>query len=159
MQINSFAPIVSQKSTVLILGTMPGNDSLKYAQYYAHPRNAFWKILFEIYNNQYSDDYNSKKELLLKNNLALWDVLASCFRQSSLDTDITLEKPNDIALFLQQYPNIKHIVFNGKAAERYLKKYFKHLSLSSTIMPSTSPANAISYAKKMLMWKNIVHLT
>jgi hypoxanthine-DNA glycosylase len=158
MQINSFIPIANRNSTILILGTMPGNDSLKYAQYYAHPRNVFWKLLFEIYNTKYAAEYNLKKQLLQNNHIALWDVLEGCFRQSSLDSDITEEKPNDIEVFLEKYPNIKHIVFNGKAAQQYFKKYFKHISVSSIVMPSTSPANAIPYAKKLAEWKNICNL-
>lgn len=159
MQIHSFAPIVNQNSNVLILGTMPGNDSLKHNQYYAHSRNVFWKLLFEIYNIEYSADYNVKKQLLINNQVALWDVLESCFRQSSLDSDIIQERPNDIEQLLEKHSLIKHIVFNGKAAERYFNKYFKHLSISSKVMPSTSPANAISYSKKIAEWKGFCNLS
>ena len=84
----SFPPISNIESKVLILGTMPGIASLKLNQYYGHTRNNFWKLLFEIFNEPFSTDYEIRKKMLLKNNVALWDVIKVCVREGSLDCDI-----------------------------------------------------------------------
>ena len=84
----SFPPLISSSAKILILGSLPGEESLKQAQYYAHPRNAFWKIMFTVFNEAYSEDYSVKCELLLKNHIALWDMVHSGNREGSLDSDI-----------------------------------------------------------------------
>jgi hypoxanthine-DNA glycosylase len=86
MRIFSFPPIVSEKSKVLILGTMPGDRSLKLNQYYGHNGNNFWKIIFTICEEPFSPDYEKRKNVLLNNNLALWDVLQACEREGSSDS-------------------------------------------------------------------------
>jgi len=127
--IYSFAPIVGAQSKLLILGTMPGKESLRMNSYYAHPQNAFWKIVFTLFNKPFSTNYEIRQELLMQNGIALWDVLATCTRSSSLDTDIKKEQPNDILQLLAQYPNISRIYFNGKGAAGYFRKYFPQVEL------------------------------
>lgn len=119
----SFPPISNIESKVLILGTMPGIASLKLNQYYGHTRNNFWKLLFEIFNEPFSTDYEIRKKMLLKNNVALWDVIKVCVREGSLDCDIKQEIANDFNNFLNEYPNIDTIVFNGKKAAKFYQKY------------------------------------
>jgi hypoxanthine-DNA glycosylase len=152
VKIYSFPPIADNKATILILGTMPGKDSLKHNQYYAHPQNAFWKIMFTIFNTPISTDYTIKQALLLDNRIALWDVLKTCERDSSLDADIIKEEANDLKQFLQNHPQIKLVVFNGKAAMNFYKKHIKETSVLKITMPSTSPAHAISFDKKINKW-------
>lgn len=134
---------------------MPGKDSLKYNEYYAHPRNAFWKLMFDILQTPYSTDYNKKQKLLFDNKIALWDTLANCYREGSLDSDILEEEPNDIQSFLNNHPKIKHIAFNGKASQQFFKQYVKGVILPSVTLPSTSPAYVISYERKLNEWKII----
>ena len=153
--IYSFAPIADSFSKVLILGSIPGKESLRMCVYYAHPQNAFWKIIFDLHNIPFSKDYEVKKNLLLQNNIALWDVLRNCERQSSLDTDIKMEVPNDLRLFLSLHPGISNIFFNGKAAARYFSKYFSDIRLPNLVLPSTSPAHAIKWEQKMAIWQVI----
>ena len=153
--IYSFAPIVDLQSKVLILGTMPGNESLRTQKYYAHPRNAFWKIIFEILDLPLSDDYQIRRNVLLQHNIALWDVLKACERRSSLDNDIRMEEPNDIQTFLSLHPNIAWIFFNGKGSARYFGKYFSNIHLPNRVLPSTSPAHAIKWEQKLAAWQII----
>ena len=153
----SFPPISSSEATLLILGTMPGTKSLELQQYYGHPRNNFWPIIFKILNEDFTDNYESRKSILLKNNIALWDVLQFCDRIGSLDSAIKNEISNDFNIFLEEHPNIKTIVFNGQKAAALFKKYVV-LSRSYELitLPSTSPANASkTFDSKLNEWKKI----
>ena len=134
---------------------MPGKDSLKFQQYYAHSRNTFWKIMFSLFDESFSNDYKIKQDLLLNNNIGLWDVLKVCERESSSDTDIVEEEPNDLKTFFKKYPQIDHLIFNGKNPMIYFMKYVKGSSLPYTIMPSTSPAHVIPFEKKLQEWSVI----
>ncbi|MBA4275732.1 DNA-deoxyinosine glycosylase [Flavobacterium sp.] len=153
----SFPPISNTDASILILGTMPSVQSLAASQYYGNPRNAFWKIIFALYNSPFSTDYEQRKNILLENRIALWDVLEACVRPGSLDSAIEDEVPNDFNSFLKTHPNIKHIFFNGQKAAAYFKQYIKleneyHL----VTLPSTSPANAgKSFEIKLKEWSVI----
>ncbi|MFH6993478.1 DNA-deoxyinosine glycosylase [Flavobacterium sp. FlaQc-48] len=139
----SFFPISSADATILILGTMPGTKSLELNQYYGHNQNNFWKFMFLIFKEDFSNDYETRKALLQKNKVALWDVLQFCDRVGSLDSAIKNEIANDFETFLEQHPNIKTILFNGQKAAAFFKKYV-HLKNTCQLitLPSTSPANA-----------------
>lgn len=157
MKSYSFAPISNTNATVLILGTMPGTKSLELNQYYGHSQNNFWKFMFSIFQEDFSNDYQTKKALLQKNKIALWDVLQFCERVGSLDSAIKNEIANDFETFLAQHPNITTILFNGQKAAAFYKKYV-HLEKDYQLitLPSTSPANASkSYQSKLDQWKII----
>jgi len=142
----SFKPAINNDSTILILGSMPGVKSLEEQQYYAHPQNRFWKLMGMFCNTPTLQEmyYQDKLKILLKNRFALWDVIASCRREGSLDTDIKNEIPNKILELLIQYPNIKGIILNGNKAYSSFKKQFPQLlkQYKCYKLPSTSPANA-----------------
>ena len=153
---HSFDPILSNHPSILILGSLPGDLSLDFQQYYAHPRNRFWTLLFKIFNQEFSLKYEDRIQLIKNNQMILWDVAHSAERMGSLDNDIINERPNAIEELLTQYPSIRRIIFNGKKAEKLFDKYFKrkdHLAYFS--LPSTSPANA-RYTNEKLMdhWRN-----
>ena len=153
----SFAPITSANANILILGTMPGTKSLELNQYYGHKQNNFWKFMFEILNEEFSNDYEIRKKLLQKSNIALWDVLQFCDRIGSLDSAIKNEISNDFEAFLETHPNIKTILFNGQKAAAFFKKYV-HLKKEYQLitLPSSSPANASqSFQSKLEEWKII----
>ncbi len=157
MQIYSFPAISNKEAKVLILGTMPGVQSLKRNQYYGHNQNAFWKILFTIFEEPFSQDYEIRKELVLKHTIAIWDVLQTCVREGSLDSAIEQEVPNDFNAFLAAHPNIEYIFFNGQKAAHYFKKY---VTVSEKYklhtLPSTSPAHAsLSFELKKEAWQII----
>lgn len=147
----SFAPIADNSCRVLILGSMPGEESLRLQQYYGHPRNAFWRIICEGLHNE---SYEQKCSYLLDHNIALWDVLQSAERKGSLDSAIKNEVPNELDNFLKQYKNITHIFFNGGKAKNSFRKYFTDLyhRYNCTQLPSTSPAYTIPFEKKKELW-------
>jgi len=153
----SFAPISSPNSKILILGTMPGTKSLELNQYYGHNQNNFWKFLFQILGQEFSKDYETRKELLIKNNIAVWDVLQFCDRVGSLDSAIKNEIANDFENFLKTHPQINSILFNGQAAAAFFKKYV-HLTkeYQTFTLPSSSPANASkTFQDKLNEWSII----
>lgn len=142
----SFAPVAASDSRLLILGSMPGVRSLQLQQYYGHPQNRFWPLLAALLGYQEVPAvYADRKRMLIDNRIALWDVLGCCEREGSLDSDITGERPNDLAGFLQRHPQIHTICCNGGKAAASFKKYTRQLDLQGITvhcLPSTSPANA-----------------
>lgn len=162
--IQSFPPVENPKARILILGSMPGKESLRATQYYAHPRNAFWTIMGELIGAQPSLPYEARIATLRAAGIALWDVLASCTRSSSLDSDIEHDsiQPNDFASFFERHPDITHVYFNGSLAEQCFRKYVLpslETTLCLQLLPSTSPANAaMTYAQKLLAWRVILSI-
>jgi hypoxanthine-DNA glycosylase len=153
----AFPPLVNSKSSVLILGTMPGEQSLKLQQYYGNRGNHFWKLVFTILDKPFTEDYTIRKQLLEENHIALWDVLAYCEREGSLDSNIKNAVVNDFDAFHKSYPDIKTVFFSSKNAARY---YEKLSGLRSNItyytLPSPSGANATkTFLQKLEEWKII----
>ncbi len=160
--IHSFVPIQDAAAKVLILGSMPGKESLKAGQYYAHPRNVFWPIMGDLIGANAALPYELRVQKLEASNIALWDVLASCKRHSSLDADIDTDSisPNDFEAFFLTHPNITHIFFNGAMAEKCFHEYveldWESRLLQFQRLPSTSPANAsMTFSQKLNAWKAI----
>ncbi len=148
-----FSPVVDKNSQVLILGSFPSFDSFKYDFYYANQYNAFWKIINDIFQVNLQNN-NEKKEFMLKKGIALWDLIASCKRDSSLDNKLKEIKLNDISSLLQKYPNIKKIGCNGKKSYDLLIKNFKDIKLEIIYLTSTSSANAsIKYQEKLKIYE------
>lgn len=155
-RISSFAPIISTTSKILILGSVPGVKSLEIQQYYAHPQNQFWKIVFELLGEDFSKDYETRIETIRKNNIALWDVIDTCEREGSLDTKIRNEEHNDITKILNDHPSISVIFCNGQKSFKNLKKILGEESeIPVFVLPSTSPLHTISFDKKLKEWEII----
>ena len=162
--IHSFAPIASSTARVLILGTMPGKASLRAGQYYAHPQNAFWRIMGEVLGFDPAAPYDARVAAVRSADVAIWDVLRSCMRPGSLDSaiDAASAVPNDFMGFLAAHPQIRRICFNGATAEAlYMKHVRSGLAVSADIrhlrLPSTSPANASwPLSEKLRAWRVIV---
>lgn len=157
----SFPPSVTPDCSVLVLGSLPGDESLRQAQYYAHPRNAFWKIMGSLLGFDPSLPYGERLSLLNRGGVGLWDVVASGVRPGSLDQHISQEQPNDIAALLDSFPGIGVVCCNGTASHKYLKRYFPELFLRETLsviqMPSTSPAAArLTYEQKFRAYEEIM---
>ncbi len=153
----SFAPIAFKDAQILVLGTLPGVQSLQAKQYYAHPANAFWKIMFAIFQQPFSTRYAVRQQLLTTHKIALWDVLLQAEREGSLDSAIRDAAPNDFATFLKTHKKVKTIFFNGQNA---CKLFHKHVQLQNEMqfitLPSTSPAHAAkSFANKLKDWEQI----
>ena len=152
-RISSFPPIVSEDSKILILGSVPGIKSLEMQEYYAHPQNKFWRILFELFHEDFTTDYAEKIELLKKNKIAVWDVIDSCERKGSLDTKIKNEAHHYILQLLRDFPSIKVIFCNGQKSFKTLRKILPDdLKIPIFILPSTSPAYTIPYQQKLKDW-------
>jgi hypoxanthine-DNA glycosylase len=159
MPLKSFKPIINETSEVLILGSMPSVKSLEQQEYYAHPQNRFWKVMAELcnYPDLHKSEFKIKTDILLKNHIALWDVVKTCNRNGSLDSAIENVKPNDIKTLLKKYPEIKKIYCNGTASYTMFNRYFKDINLPVTKLPSTSPANA-KYKLETLLedWTQVI---
>jgi hypoxanthine-DNA glycosylase len=155
MKRTSFPPIVDENCRILILGSMPGERSLLLNQYYANSSNQFWKILSFITGDNFIISYEDKKKILLKNHIAIWDVLMNCEREGSLDVNISDEAPNDFNAFFLKYPAIKSVFFNGnKAAQSFSKFSLLVAGKTFTNLPSTSSANtSMTFDKKAQLWK------
>lgn len=154
----SFPPVADDRARVLILGSMPGVLSLAENQYYAHPRNLFWPIMDSLFGAGRDVAYEQRLRLLQDQRIALWDVLHSCQRDGSLDSDIQCEVANDFATFFNTYPQITHVFFNGGKAESSFRKHVGDVApgLVMTRLPSTSPAHAsLSFDQKLEAWSQI----
>ena len=153
----SFPPVVGESPRILILGTLPGQESLRQQQYYAHPRNAFWKILFQILNTEFASDYETRLTLIKDNQVALWDICRLGVRKGSLDSHIKHEIPNAIPQLIAAHPTLRTIFFNGKKAEQLFGKYFgRETHIAYKTLLSTSPANATyTFEQKLADWQQI----
>lgn len=158
--IRSFPPLADRDADVLILGSMPGEASLKAQQYYAHPHNTFWRILGALLGFDPTLPYDQRIAHLSGARIALWDVLHSCSREGSLDTAIiaTSETANDLAGFLATHSQVQRVYFNGAKAEASFKRHIVKLpDLTYQRLPSTSPAHAtLSFMQKLEAWRVIL---
>lgn len=154
----AFKPISDSDSKILMLGTMPSEKSLAVQQYYAHPQNQFWKLIFTVFDWPFSKDYEDREAFLLSRHIALWDVLSKCEREGSSDNNIKNELANDFSSFYQSHPLIKNVFFTSKQAEKYYLKYVgKSENLQYHVLPSPSPANTWkSFDEKLDEWKVIL---
>lgn len=150
----SFPPFVDIEARVLVLGTLPGEESLRRGEYYAHPRNLFWPILCALFDAAPPVDYGAKLGFAAAHRIALWDVCASGERAASADATIRREQPNAIGRLLDEHPQIGTVAFNGTGARRLHDRHFaRRARLSYLALPSTSPAYAsIDFAGKLALW-------
>lgn len=153
----SFAPIIPTAPTILLLGSLPGDLSLAQQQYYGHPQNRFWKILFHLFAEEYTTDYTQQVQLLQQQQIALWDVCATAKRPGSMDTHISDVIPNDIPNLLSGNSSIKGIFFNGQKAQKLYDQHFERdPQYSYCTLPSSSPANAqFSFMRLVEAWQII----
>ncbi|MEA1848123.1 DNA-deoxyinosine glycosylase [Chryseobacterium sp. MHB01] len=155
-RIFSFSPIIDDHSEIIILGSIPGVKSLEKQQYYGHPQNKFWKIIFELLNEEFTEDYDQRIQILKKNHIALWDVIDSCERKGSLDSEIKNEEANEIGELLEDHSNIKAIFCNGGKSYKNVQKILgKNYKIPVFLLPSTSPLHTVSFEKKLEEWKKV----
>lgn len=135
---------------------MPGEASLRAQEYYAYKHNQFWKIVFDVFAAARTPkDYADKLHTLLQNRIGLWDALAACEREGSLDGSISRPVPNDFPALLKKYPHIHTLLFNGQAARNHFKRAFGDLGKTCLTLPSTSPAHASrTYLEKRTLWQD-----
>ncbi|QNK61862.1 DNA-deoxyinosine glycosylase [Pedobacter sp. PAMC26386] len=154
----AFPPIVDQNCKILLLGTMPGDRSLRLQQYYGHTGNHFWKLIYSLFKQPVDPDYEARKQFLLDHGIALWDVLESCTCEGSLDSNIKSEKVNDFFAFYRQYPALTEIFFDSKKAAHFYLKYVKESKDKNYhLLPSPSGANATkTFEQKLEQWKELL---
>lgn len=142
IQKHPFPPLFDKDSRLLILGSFPSVKSRETMFFYGHPQNRFWKVIASIFDEKVPSSIDEKRELILKNHLALWDVIAECEIEGSSDASIKNAKANDLSVILENAP-IEKIVVNGKTAEKAYNKYIEPVTgIKAVVLPSTSPANA-----------------
>ena len=166
-RISCFPPSSRPDALVLILGSMPGERSLQQQEYYAYPHNAFWPIMAKLFDFSPQLPYPERLERLKENRVALWDVVASCRREGSLDSAIdgNSVQVNDFASFVPAHPQLRAILFNGASVEQLFRRHARP-QLGSLIdrlqllrLPSTSPANArLSFEQKFAQWRQLTAL-
>ncbi len=152
-RVSSFPPIIDKKSCVLILGSMPGGESLRKQEYYANVKNQFWKIIYALFDISPDNSYEKRIMFLKDKGIGLWDVMETCYRKGSLDSDITKEKVNNFDSLFREFPNIKYVCFNGlKAFDTYQKKVGFNKDIIFERLESTSPANTMRFEDKLKNW-------
>ena len=152
MRCESFEPVFAPDARVMIVVTMPSVQSLAHAQYYAHPRNAFWPILFDFFGEMPHNDYERKKALIRAHGLALWDAAACCEREGSLDSAMRGVVFNDFPSLYARCPGIEAVLCNGGTAHAlFLRSGFAG-NRTVVRLPSTSPAYTLPYEKKRAAW-------
>ena len=157
----SFPPIVDEYSEVLILGSIPGPESLRQRQYYANHNNQFWRIIYSVYGSD-SDDtaefaYEAKIRFILEHKIALWDVFHSADRSGALDADIKNPELSDIRGLILAHPRIKRILLAGRTAEKAFRKHFSDVRIHTLYVPSASSAYAKkSIDEKIEDWKSAI---
>jgi TDG/mug DNA glycosylase family protein len=157
-----FPPIESPDAHTLVLGSLPGRKSLEMQQYYAHPQNAFWKLIGAIFEADGNLPYERRVGILTSHGIALWDVLAAAERPGSLDSSIVqaTARVNDFRVFFREHPRLRRVLFNGRKAEQMFERFAKPAlgaefsRIRFSCLPSTSPAHAgMTFAEKLDNWR------
>ena len=156
----SFKPFITNQTHSIFLGTLPSEKSLKEQQYYAHPQNKFWRLVFDVFDKSYEEDYSKRITFLQENGFGLWDVLQKAEREGSLDTAIKNYALNDFEELLKMNKSIKRFYFTSKQAYSwYYKRYKNDLDVELIVLASPSPANArLTYKEKLKDWKSKIQL-
>lgn len=156
MPVHPIAPVFDKDSKVLILGSFPSVRSREEGFFYGHPQNRFWKVTSKVFGDELPVTVDEKKAFLIRNHIALWDVIGSCEIDGSSDSSIRDVTVNDLSVILGT-ADIRSIFLNGKKAEQYYLKYlFPVLKRDAVCLPSTSPANAAWNLEKLAdAWKII----
>lgn len=155
----SFAPIVPTAARLLILGTLPGEESLRLQQYYGYPRNHFWPLIAALSNKPLPASYEERTALLKINRWALWDVLEGAERIGSSDAAIRNPTANAFGEFFTTYPSIRTIAFNGQKARDLFRRFVVKPRLVSEgnfamiDLPSSSPLYTKSFDEKLAVWR------
>lgn len=162
--ISSFPPLARADARVLILGSMPGVESLRRREYYAHPQNQFWPIMSQLFGAGREAPYPERVARLLGHGVAVWDVLKHCEREGSLDGAIVggSETINDFGAFFAAHPDIDAVFFNGAKSESLFMAHARPAlgaragALRFQRLPSTSPTNAgVPPAAKARAWRQV----
>lgn len=153
----SFPPVVRRDTRLLILGSLPGERSLAAGQYYAHPRNLFWRLMEAVIDTPLGPlDYTDRLEALLAHKVGLWDAVQSATRRGSLDADMREIEAADLPSLTATLPDLRAVAFNGRASEKTAQPQLADSGLALMALPSSSPAHAaMRYAEKARQWRKL----
>jgi hypoxanthine-DNA glycosylase len=153
-QLTGLAPVIAADTRILILGSFPGAASLAAQQYYAHPRNQFWKLVGALVNEDlYGLPYDERLPRLVAHRVGLWDVLAACEREGSLDSAIRKPAANDFDRLRHLCPVLETVGFNGQASGKFAPQFAAH-GYRTVVLPSSSPAHmAMTFEEKLEKWR------
>jgi hypoxanthine-DNA glycosylase len=156
-QLTGLAPVIAPDTRILILGSFPGAASLAAQQYYAHPRNQFWKLVGALIGEDlYALPYAERLPRLLAHRFGLWDVLAACEREGSLDSSIRKPAANDLERLRHLCPALETVGFNGQASGKFAPQ-FAQQGYRTVVLPSSSPAHmALTFEQKLSVWRRLV---
>ena len=157
-EVHPIEPVYDENSKILILGSFPSVKSRETGFFYGHPQNRFWKVMAAIFKEEVPGKIAEKKDFLIRNHVAVWDVIASCEITGSSDASIKNVVANDLGRILNT-AEIRQIFVNGKTAEKMYHKYTLPVTGREAIcLPSTSPANAAWSVEKLTEeWKQILN--
>ncbi len=148
--------IIDENTTILILGSLPSNESLRQQQYYAHPGNDFWKLISITIGQDISRrEYDEKIRILQENGIGLWDVFRECDRKGSADSNITNTQINDYSRLDRMAPKLEMVCFNGKKAGE-AEHLFKERGYRTNVLPSSSGANRRDIQGRVLKWRYLL---
>ena len=155
-----FPPVINADTEILILGSFPGEKSLAAQQYYAHPQNQFWRLLSAVLEDDLAAlPYEERLKRLQAHRIGLWDVIAACAREGSLDSAIRNAQHNDFSLLRQQCPALRRVCFNGKKSGQQAA-LFAEAGFDTLVLPSSSPAYAVMrFEQKLAVWRGIIAQT
>lgn len=159
MQIHTIAPVYDENSKILILGSFPSVKSRETQFFYGHPQNRFWRVLAAVFGCETPETVLQKRQMLLENGVAVWDVIASCEITGSDDASITAVVPNDLSQLLKTAPIERIFLNGGKAASLYKKHMAPKIKIPALPLPSTSPANARRSLDSLIEAWQVIKLT
>jgi len=154
--LTGLAPVIDPAIRILILGSFPGAASLAAQQYYAHPRNGFWRLVGALVGEDlYSLPYADRLPRLLAHHIGLWDVLEACEREGSLDSAIRRPAANDFGRLQHLCPALETVGFNGQASGKFAPQFAAH-GYRTIVLPSSSPAHmAMTFEQKLAVWRQL----
>jgi len=154
--LTGLAPVIDAGIRILVLGSFPGAASLAAQQYYAHPRNQFWRLISSVIGEDLAAlPYAERLPRLLAHHVGLWDVLAACEREGSLDSAIRKPAANDFERLRALCPRLETVGFNGQASGKFAPQFAQH-GYRTVVLPSSSPAHmALSFEQKLQVWRQL----
>lgn len=155
--LTGFPPVIDKQTEILFLGSFPGEASLTAQQYYAHPRNQFWRLLSALIDEDLvALQYTKRLDRLQAHRIGVWDVIAACAREGSLDSAIRSAEHNDFKVLKEQCPALRRIGFNGKTSGKQ-EALFAAAGFETYLLPSSSPAYAVmTFEQKLAVWRGIM---
>ncbi len=144
---------MDQRTRIIVLGSLPGEESLAQQRYYANPRNHFWRLIGRVVERDLAPlPYEERLAALLETGIGLWDVVASASRAGSLDAAIRDHNPNDLRALVAELPLLKAVAFNGGTSARIGQKLLTGMPHALAPLPSSSPAFTMSFERKLQRW-------